>query len=294
MKKIYLIVFACLVATIMMSGSAFAGQEPFVACVNEDTAIDPFYISPKLFQFTHLNTAYSPEGFWPKNYLIPKPEICDLNWNIHNVNYKTPAKNSGWYKWRVVLPKKLEGDVNLVLQCGILKPNSEAIYGKNAINICAGETGEVVGPNCTRVELSDLKAAALPKITAIAFPGPLSAPAFAPFYLTSYKNPGNYSLSTDPATGYLKDSASLQVLDGSPNARIALKACMDKTIFVKMPKEGTTNASSQLESPLEPGDIIEVTMNIPSANTVDIYCHKHSLKVMGIGEPDVIDPFRKK
>jgi len=298
MKKIYLIVFACLVATIMMSGSAFAGQEPYVALVDEDTAIDLFYISAKLFQFTHPNTDYTPEGFWPKNFLIRKTEICDENAVVHNINYKTPAGNSGWYRWVVVLPKKLEGDLNLVFQCGILKPNTEALYGVKAINFCAGETGEKVGPNCTRKPHSDLTKNALPQIRAIAYPGP-QANFVDKFYLTSIKNPSDYNLTkvtdtTLPTVGNLRNSASLQILDGSTDARISLKACMDKTIFVKMPKEGEINAAGQVESDLNAGDSIEVYMNIPSANTVDIYCHKHSLKVMGIGEPDVVDPFRTK
>lgn len=307
MKKVYLIVFACLLATIMM-GSAFAGQEPYVAVVDEDTAIDPFYISPKLYQFTHPNTDYSPESFLPQNTLLGKQyEVCDRLGTPHNVNYKTGKGNSGWYRWQVVLPKKLEGNINLVLECGILKPNSYEILGKEAIDLCAGETGEVLGSGfCTRKEHSDLKQAALPKITAKAYPGPdnggiwvsgkYTGGGFTPFNLTAYKNPGNYNLTKDSITGWLTNSSSLQVLDGSANARIALKACMDKTIFVKMPKQtedgpGEYNALGQEETELFAGDVIFVEMNIPNSNTVDVYCNKYSLKVMGLGEPGVADPY---
>ena len=70
----------------------------------------------------------------------------------------------------------------------------------------------------------------------------------------------------------LKNSISLQVLDGSTGSRIALKACMDKTIFVKWPIEGEINALGETEANLEAGDLIKVRMDVPTANTVDIYC----------------------
>ena len=36
----------------------------------------------------------------------------------------TSAGNSGWYEWVIALPKKPEGEINLEIQCGVLKPNS--------------------------------------------------------------------------------------------------------------------------------------------------------------------------
>ena len=313
MKKVYLIVYACLLVTIMM-GLAFAGQQPYVAVVDEDTAIDSFYISDKLYQFTHPDTDYSPEFFSAKTSLIKKPEVCDRLGTPHAVNYKTGKGNSGWYKWLIVLPKKLEGNLNIVLECGILKPNTYDFLGSRAIDLCAGETGEVIGTGfCTREAQSDLKEAALPMIKAKAFPGPDNGGiwingkykdckkdkgkkdckyGFKPFNLTAYRNPGSYVLTrTDDPIDPLTNSNSLQVLDGSPNARIALKACMDKTIFVKMPKEGEVNALKQTEVELIAGDVIYVEMNIPSSNTVDIYCNKYSVKIMGLGEPEVAEPY---
>jgi hypothetical protein len=40
----------------------------------------------------------------------------------------------------------------------------------------------------------------------------------------------------------------------------------------------------QLEYDLEAGDMIVVNMYVPRVNTVDIYCHAESLKIMGVGE----------
>ena len=84
------------------------------------------------------------------------------------------------------------------------------------------------------------------------------------------------------------NNASTQVLNGTVQARIALKACMDKTILIKWPTEGTVNALGETEANLEAGDIIKVRMAIPTANTVDVYCSKYSVLIGGIGEPDTL------
>ena len=82
----------------------------------------------------------------------------------------------------------------------------------------------------------------------------------------------------------MTNSLALQALDGSVNARILLKACMDKTIVTKIPVTGQVNALGQTESDLEAGDLIYVRMDIPITNKVDIYCNSQSLRVAGIGE----------
>jgi len=47
---------------------------------------------------------------------------------------------------------------------------------------------------------------------------------------------------------------------------------MDKCIVAKLPVTGQVNALSEIEYDLEAGDLIDVRINIPRANTVDIYC----------------------
>jgi len=59
---------------------------------------------------------------------------------------------------------------------------------------------------------------------------------------------------------------------------------MDKCVVTKLPVTGQVNAAAQIETDLEYGDIIYVRMDVPRQNTVDIYCHEQSAKVMGIGE----------
>ncbi len=55
--------------------------------------------------------------------------------------------------------------------------------------------------------------------------------------------------------------------------------------MVKWPKIGKINALGETEANLEAGDLIKVRMDVPTANTVDIYCSAYSVKIGGIGEP---------
>jgi hypothetical protein len=76
-----------------------------------------------------------------------------------------------------------------------------------------------------------------------------------------------------------------QLLNGTDaGARIVLKACMDQTMVTKLPVDGQLNAANQPEADLGQGDIIYVKLSIPRKTTVDIYCNRQSLNVMGIGE----------
>ena len=314
---------------------AFAGEEPYKAAVWNDNAIPYFHISPKVYQFTHGNTAYyegcedvlfppdpritsdcsdfgsaflcpsaCSESFKYQASGVDQPEVCcaanaiepavpaiecpDREWWGRTALIS--AGNAGWYEWTIALPKKPEGELNLEMQCGVLKPNSWAFAEYNAINICAAVTGEPVGPNCTRVTGSPLITSGLPRLEVIAHPGCNND--FTPFHLTSYKNPGQYVITraTDPQCppGFpcLHDSASLKVLDGTIGSRIALKACLEKTILVKWPKAGEVNELGEEEAALEAGDLLKVRMVIPNANTVDVYCSQYSVTIGGIGIPE--------
>jgi hypothetical protein len=309
---------------------AFAGEEPYKAAVWNDNAIPYFHISPKVYQFTHDNTAYyddcedvlfvpdprinsdcepfgsgflcpsaCTESFKYQASAVDQPEVCcaqqvalasdtelvrcpdQSEWGRTAL---ISAGNAGWYEWTIALPKKPEGELNLEMQCGVLKPNSWAFAEYNAINICAAVTGEPVGPNCTRVTGAPLITSGLPRLEVIAHPGCNND--FEPFHMTAYKNPGQYAVTN--ASGHLTNSTSLQVLDGTVGSRIALKACLEKTILVKWPKAGLVNVLGEREAALEAGDLIKVRMKVPAGNTVDLYCGKYSVTIGGIGEPNTL------
>jgi len=315
-----------LVALFMVS-AAMAGEDPYIAIVGNDIAYNPFYFSMKYGQF--LYDQESPEFSVPScitngtegflgqtGFIIPayrtypagceqfrssnavnQPEVCDLNGYPDSFfgepNSRVTAFNTGIFQWYIRLPKKPNGEINIAIQCGILKPNAFALYQFDAVELCAAETGERVGPNCSRLEVgpgeNPIIAAALPTLTVIAYPGPYAtgaAPAvdangqFLPFNLTAFRNPGPY----DPVTNPMVNGIPLQVLNGSTDARILLKACFDKTVVAKLPVTGQVNALGQVENDLEAGDIIYVKLTVPRTSTTDIYCHAQSVRLMGIGE----------
>jgi len=292
------------------------GESPYIALVGNDTDANPFYNSPKYAQFTYNQNLFGVPvcaGTFPTAYNIPyhpqygagceqfrsqmqtiQPEVCDSRGAVTGVgmfndrgndNAVTRAGNTGWYEWYIRLPKKPSGEINLVLQCGVLKPNTWAFYEYRGVSLCAAETGERVGQGiCSRQEVdpgvNPVIVAALPKIKAMAYPGPYNS--FTPFNLTAFRNPGTYNPYN---SGVLVNGAAGQVLNGADaGTRILLKSCMDKTIITKLPVTGELNALGQEETDLEIGDIIYIRMDIPRQNSVDVYCHEQSAKVMGIGE----------
>jgi len=302
---------------LFLVSPAMAGEDPYIAIVGNDVAANDFYNSPKYEQFTYNQDLFGVPvcaGSFPAAYNVPfhpvyaagceqfrsqmqviQPEVCDSRGRVGdggvtftdrgNKNAVTRAGNSGWYEWYIRLPKKPTGEINLVLQCGVLKPNTWAFYEYQAVSLCAAETGERVGTGiCSRKEVNPgtnpLIIGALPKITAIAYPGPYNS--FAPFNLTAFRNPGTYNPFS---AGELVTNAAGQLLNGIDNGtRILLKSCMDKTIVTKLPVTGQVNAAGQSEWDLEMGDIIYIRVDVPRAGTVDVYCHEQSAKVMGIGE----------
>src|SRR5512136_1521822 len=303
-----------LLAVCFMAAPAMAGEDPYISVVGPDYLANPFYVSPKHLQFMYNEYAapyYIPVNFgtFPPNNQYTRayvgfpdgneqfraqtpagaPEICDATPQARgNSNAKTPAGNAGFYEWFIRVPKKPDGEINIVLQCGVVKPNAVAVYHNDAIELCAAETGERIGAGtCVRQEVdagvSPVISTALPKITAIAYPGPYNV-AFSPFHLTAFKNPSAYTLTFDAVTAAMSNTGNAQILDGSSNARILLKACMDKTVITKLPVTGQINALGETENDLEAGDLIYVRMDVPRQNTVDIYCHAQSVRVAGIGE----------
>jgi len=305
-----------LVLALAMVTPAFAGEDPYIATVTytstspqkSDQQANPWYISPKHQQFLldevgFLGTAAMCQPIsgtvkqceqFKALTEVNQPEVCYYStyWggapnDPGHWNAVVRAGNAGKFEWYVRLPKKPSGEINLVLECGVLKPNSFTFNHYESIEVCAAETGERVGPNCTRTEVdpgtNPLITRALPTITAIAYPGLYNYP-FTPFNLTAFRNPGSYS----PFSGVnMVNGAAAQLLDAvkyPDDTKIVLKACMDKTIITKLPVTGQVNAAGDVETDLEYGDMIYVRLDIPRYNSVDIYCNIQSLKLAGVGE----------
>lgn len=308
-------------AVLVMATATFAGEDPYIAVVGNDIDANAFYFSQKHQQFLYDQDDFFVPVCWGSNPLVTpqtrvgglgceqfrsntpinQPEVCDTTGVVNGVadftffgeaNARITAGNAGYYEWWVRLPKKPNGEINLVIQCGVLKPNSFAIYEFDSVKLCAAETGERVGPNCTRNEVdpgvNPVIVTALPTIIAIAYPGPYAVENWPSFNLTAFRNPGSYTIPAGD-TAAMVNNASTQVLDGTVSGaqgtRVLLKSCLDKVIVAKLPVTGQLNAiTGQVEHDLEAGDLIYVRMNIPRNGTTDMYCHSQSLRVDGIGE----------
>ena len=289
------------------------------ACVGG--VANPFYFSPKHRQFMYnenlppfdipatfglfppTNQFTRVGGVGQEQFRSQRPldneEVCLTTRTVVNpgnlnavgspgtLNAKSPKGNASFYEWYIRVPKKPDGEINIVIECGVVKPNAVGLYGRNAIELCAAETGERVDVNCSRIPVdpgvSPVINTALPRITAEAFPGPFNV-AFTPFHLTAFKNPSSYTLAFDAVTAAMSNNGNSQVLDGGTGARILLKACMDKTVVTKLPVTGQINALGETENDLEAGDLIFVRLDIPRQNTVDIYCNAQSARIAGLGE----------
>jgi len=313
----------CSLMVLFLVAPAFAGEDPYIAIVGKDSLATTFYYSPKHLQFVYDETVFgiptTGELFRSQTPAI-QPEICDLNGKGSgslgisppftfqgNPNARTTAGNAGIYEWFIRLPKKPSGEINLVFECGVIKPNTFADKGFAAIELCAAETGERVAPGfCTRQAVypgtNPVVSTALPKITAIALPGPYNA--FTPFYLTAFRNPGSYGTDNALLDGDIDvttptGGVSFQLLDGSIGARVLLKSCLDKVVVAKLPVAGQVNAGNpplppgltlptsgitNVEADLMDGDLIYVRMTIPRQNTVDVYFQTQSLSLDGVGE----------
>jgi hypothetical protein len=308
-------IITLIIVLAMITPAVVAGESLYISVVGRDIWGTKFYVSENHQQFMYDESLFADPHCWgtfPSAYnypfhtpygmgceqfrskgLVNQPEICDTQGTVAsghfsdrgNDNALTKAGSAGYYEWYVRLAMAPSGEINLVFQCGVLKPNAFALYYYNAIELCAAETGERVGPDCSRQAvdpgINPLIVTALPTITAIAYPGPYNS--FTPFNLTAFRNPGSY----DPFAydgGPTVNGEAGQILNGTDiGTRILLKACMDKTVVVKLPVSGQTNALGQYEWDLEAADLIYVRMDIPRQNTVDVYCHEQSLKVMGVG-----------
>lgn len=288
-----------LAVVAILVGEYGRAEEPYVASVGADDAIAKFYIEPRLYQFTLQTEATdSAESFTVGRGASLAPEVCNLDFdggsqNIGaevNANWMIPRGGRGHFQWIVRLPHRPSGNLILALQCGVLKPNAAFLFDEPVLK-CAGEEGEYADVNCTRrLDQPGVSGVVpnryLPRLTVAALVGNgLSVESVPPFNLTAYRNPATHELTLGADGSRLSDSSSLQVMDGSRNTSIVMKACMEKSIVLKKPVTGQINALGQRELDLEEGDFIAVRLDLPRGHTMDVFCHEDSVKIMGIGAP---------
>ena len=162
-------------AVFFIVAPAIAGEDPYIAVIGSDNRLNlvyqNFYFGSEAQQFlydqddfavpTCVDGATVPavngymripspakpgcESFFSQTPMIQK-EICyaqriSIDGLLPGTfNAKTPAGNAGWYEWWIRLPKKPSGEINIVIKCGVVKPNAHAVYDYNAVKLCAAET----------------------------------------------------------------------------------------------------------------------------------------------------------
>jgi hypothetical protein len=289
------------------ASTTWAGQEPYVGVVGVDEDMNRYYIEEKLWRWLHPEISVG-EDFRPSIYASTAEEVCladhehETTQEYANEVYEIPYFNEGGYEWIIQLPKKPRGNLNIQIQCGVLKPNADSVagmFGVAPVDICAGETGEETFGLCDRVytvaNQNVIKQNYLPTVTATA-----ERKAGGSFHLTAYRVPSAFSnifTTTSLGKGLKGYSKNLQVLDGSKQTRVVLKSCQPETLFVKMPVSGQIverladdgTKALDTEYDLEAGDRIRVKLDFPRGHLMDVFCNEYSVKVMGLGDPSTED-----
>jgi hypothetical protein len=205
------------------------------------------------------------EEFWTQaGQLFPDPcwgfdgrSVNDLDGMACSglLSAMTDAWNQGVYKWRIVLQMKPESDINVNIYDCVLKHNSFNIWEG------ADQTGRYRAPWGELVFVPT----ANPSMTVKAIPGPLATPGFtSPLILDARTLPG-------------------LTLVAMEDQLYTSKAHWEEGIVLALPKTGETNTSGQTEYNLKQGDVIEVTVEIPYNNTVDVFYGADNVLLKYIG-----------
>ncbi|MDY6986525.1 MAG: hypothetical protein SWQ30_00555 [Thermodesulfobacteriota bacterium] len=167
----------------------------------------------------------------------------------------TDVWNEAIYQWDIVLQMKPESDIDLNIVDCVLDHDELDVWGG------ADQTGRYRAP---WGELLFVRTGN-PLITVEAIPGPYATPGFVePFNLDARTHPG---LLTVPMV----------------EATYTSKAFWEEGIVLVMPESGATNGMGQTVFNLKDGDIIRVTIAMPSWNTVDVHYGQDNVMLKYIG-----------
>jgi hypothetical protein len=201
------------------------------------------------------------EWFDPPSLLTP--DTC-FEFEIHGggiigaLTSRIGAGNGGVYRWRIVLQKKPESDLNINIVDCVVKMNSSTMFGTGPFE-GAGQTGLRVYPWGQLEFVKDDN----PSIMVHFFPG-----EFADAGL--------------PATGYAATARTLPELGDSslagPNGQLyTSKGPWTEGIVIKRPNFVDDGFA------LRQGDMVEVTITVPPTNTMDVRYGLQSVIIEYVG-----------
>ena len=258
-------VFSMVVLAVFLAGTAWAGNIPefdAVGCDNQN-----------FFALTNLpygvvidnNVGYQGpindygsfggplgESFWTNaGQLFPDP--CWGEFGLQSA--LTDAWNQGTYRWTIVLQMKPESDINVNIYDCVLKHNTFDIWNG------AEQTGRYRAPWGQLFFVPT----ANPSMTVKALPGPYATAGFtSAITMDARALPG---LGLVPMDGQLYTS----------------KAHWEEGIVLALPQTGNTNSSGETEYNLKQGDRVQVTVDIPFNNTVDLFYGPDNVLLKYIG-----------
>ena len=289
MKKIMMF----LIAATFMTTSAFAGESPEFDVVGcdagnyfNDVARDLVIANNYDRNGTQINL-YSDFTDYVIKYTVADEQEFDANGNLVDVIEEIPAEgfsqgagmaqpdpcfpdydshlvtawNGATFEWNIVLQKKPETDLNIMIRDCVLKMNSFTPYGDVAF-AGASQTGRYIMP----WGQSFWVLGANPTLTAKAYPGQFASTNFeTPFILDGRTLPGLTTVS-------LKD------------VYYTSKGLWEESIAVVMPEDGVTNQAGETQYRLKQGDMIQVTIVVPeAANTVNMHYGQDNVAINYVG-----------
>jgi hypothetical protein len=165
---------------------------------------------------------------------------------------KVGAGNGGTFKWKIVLQKKPETDLNINIRDCVVKMNSSTMFGEDPF-VGAFQTGWMLYP---WGELA-FQVNRNPQVTADALPGPFNS--FTAFNL---------------------NARTLPLLNVAPifQTWYTSKGPWEEGLVVVKPVTGDPGQTTLLQ-----GDMILVTITLPSTNTADVYYGPDSVTIKYVG-----------
>jgi hypothetical protein len=245
------------IAILLITGMAWAGNTPEFDAVGYDDM--NFFAQSTVYYQAVING--------PNSYLEYDSSFYNERFNTNAGQLKespcygipaalTDVWNQGTYEWWIVLQMKPEADINLNIYDCVLKHNESDIFR------FADQTGRY------RMPWGELmfNPAWNPLVSAEAYPGPFATSGFmTSMTLDARTMPGLVTVPLDEVS-------------------YTSKAHWPEGIVIAAPKTGNTNGSGQMEYNLKQGDVIHITVEIPSdTNTVDVWYGPDSVVLKYIG-----------
>lgn len=259
LKKVTVVI----AVTLFLAAPALAGNRPEFDAVGDDSAnffndfIKEMVVENALDRAGNQINKYS--DFTKKGYEffkntagLPYPDPCFPGYYSSLVD----QYNSAEFEWQIVLQMKPESDIDLNIRDCVLKHNTFDPW------FYADQTGRYRQPWGAFIFVPE----ANPRVTVKALPGPFATTGFKyPFFMDARTLPGLKKVILE-------------------DALYTSKGIWEEGIVMVMPLTGEKNCKGEAMYNLKQGDKINVFVEVPGTNTVDIFYGQDNvvLKYVGI------------